>query len=236
MFQVASVGRRFVATRRSIIRIAAVVAGVIFIAANLVGGAMAGQSQEATAPASDAQIAAFVTEQLRDGGYPGGAFAIVRDGQVTLAQGVGRADGSGRQVTAETPFVIGSLSKAITATAVMQLVEAGAVELDRPVTTYLPDFRVADGRQDRITVRHLLNQTSGIPSAAGVTPLSADVTSLAAQVAALRNVSLASDPGASFAYSNANYNVLGLLVAEVSGGSFEEYAHRLDLRATGHGQ
>jgi CubicO group peptidase (beta-lactamase class C family) len=221
MFQLSSVSRRFLATHRSITRLAAVIAGVTLIGANLVGGAVSGQA--ATALASDAEIAAFVTEQLRDGGYPGGAFAIVRDGQVTLAQGVGRADESGRKVTAETPFVIGSLTKAITATAVMQLVEAGAVDLDRPVTTYLPGFRVADGRQDRITVRHLLNQTSGIPSAAGVTPLSEKVTSLAAQVAALRNVSLVSDPGASFAYSNANYNVLGLLVAEVSGRSYEDY-------------
>lgn len=87
MFQVALVARRYLTRRRSIIRVAAIIAGVIFVGANLVGGSVAGQSQGPASPASDAEITAFVTEQLRDSGYPGGAFAIIREGRVTVAQG-----------------------------------------------------------------------------------------------------------------------------------------------------
>ncbi len=67
--------------------------------------------------------------------------------------------------TPQTPFFIGSLTKSFTALAVMQLVEAGKIELDAPVQRYLPWFRVADlWASARMTVRHLLNQTSGLPS------------------------------------------------------------------------
>jgi CubicO group peptidase (beta-lactamase class C family) len=65
-------------------------------------------------------------------------------------------------VTVATPFKIGSLSKSFTALAVMQLVEAGKIELDAPVQQYLPEFRVADpAASNRITVRYLLNQVIG---------------------------------------------------------------------------
>lgn len=59
-------------------------------------------------------------------------------------RGFGKADSSGRPVTPQTPFVIGSLSKSITAAAIMQLVEAGTVQLDAMVQRYIPWFRVAD--------------------------------------------------------------------------------------------
>jgi CubicO group peptidase (beta-lactamase class C family) len=69
--------------------------------------------------------------------------------------------------TIDTPFVIGSLSKLFTATAVMQLVDSGRVQLDAPVQQYLPQFRVADeAASKQITVRHLLNQNSGLPTGA----------------------------------------------------------------------
>jgi hypothetical protein len=74
-----------------------------------------------------------------------------------------------------------------------------------------------------ITVRQLLNQTSGIPTSAGTAELSSPATTLDDQVRALRTVSLAAAPGAAFAYSNANYVVLGRLIELVSGQSFEAY-------------
>jgi CubicO group peptidase (beta-lactamase class C family) len=205
------------------LRRAALAAALMFALVNLVGGLTRGQSEADIRPATDVEIAAFLTEQIRDAGYPGAAFAIIRDGRVTLSRGIGIADDAGRPVTADTPFVIGSLSKAITAMAVMQLVEAGAIALDAPVTTYLPDFTVAGDGAGHITVRHLLHQTSGLPPLAGVTPLSGPVTSLEAQVDALRAVELAAAPGSSYAYSNANYAVLGHVVERVSGRPFGTY-------------
>ena len=75
-------------------------------------------------------------------------------------------DGLGRAVTPRTPFRIGSLTKSFTAAAVLQLVESGHVNLDTPAQTYLPDFTLADAEVSRrITVCHLLNQTSGIADA-----------------------------------------------------------------------
>mgnify|MGYP003445156912 CR=1 FL=1 len=78
-------------------------------------------------------------------------------------KGYGVADPSGRAVSAQMPFQLASLMKPVTALAVMQLVEAGQIELDAPVQRYLPYFRLADERASAtITVRHLLNQTSGL--------------------------------------------------------------------------
>ena len=77
----------------------------------------------------------------------------------------------------------------------MQLVERGLVDLDVPLTRYLADFRLSDGRAGEITARQLLTHTSGIPTSAGSAPLSKAVTSLRAQVADLASVSLESDPG-----------------------------------------
>ena len=99
---------------------------------------------------------------------PGLALGIVQGDEIVHLRGFGEADSSGRAVTPQTPFIIGSLSKSVTALAVMQLVEAGKVELDAPVQRYLPWFRVADEEASaEITVRHLLNHTSGLSTKTG---------------------------------------------------------------------
>ena len=106
----------------------------------------------------------FVNGYLRRSGLPGAAVAVIRDDHAVQVTGYG-SDSLGRPVTADTPMPIASLSKSVTALAVMQLVAAGAVDLDRPVATYLSEFRLADSRTHRITVRQLLNQTSGMTDA-----------------------------------------------------------------------
>lgn len=168
-------------------------------------------------PADTATVDRWLEAQLRDAGIPGGALVIVRDGRIVDERGFGTADPTGRPVTATTPFVIGSLSKSITALAVMQLVDAGKVDLDAPVRRYLPEFRVADPvAADRITVRELLTHTSGLSTAVGIAPLTTPPTSLDARVRDLATAELASAPGTRYAYSNANYLVLGRLVEVVS--------------------
>ena len=95
---------------------------------------------------------------------PGVSLAIVEGDQIVHLRGFGQARPGGESPSPETPFFIGSLTKSFTALAVMQLVEAGKVELDAPVQRYLPWFRVADPQASaQMTVRHLLNQTSGLP-------------------------------------------------------------------------
>ena len=130
----------------------------------------------------------------------------------------GSADSSGRPVTPDTPFVIGSLSKSLTALAILRLVDAGAIELDAPVTRYLPAFRTVSPDPTPITVRHALTQTSGLPGSA--IDLSSPRSTIAEQVASLATVQPLSAPGIRYAYANANYVVLGAVIEAVTGRSY----------------
>ena len=85
-----------------------------------------------------AAIDAFVEKEMEAQRIPGLALGIVQGDQIVHLKGFGIADPSGRAVTPQTPFIIGSLSKSFTALAIMQLVEEGKVELDAPVQRYLP--------------------------------------------------------------------------------------------------
>jgi CubicO group peptidase (beta-lactamase class C family) len=110
-----------------------------------------------------AAIDRYVEAQRRATRLPGLALGIVHGDRVVHLRGFGAADPSGRPVTPQTPFLLASTTKSLTALAVMQLAEAGKVDLDAPVQRYLPWFRLADpAASARITVRHLLNQTSGL--------------------------------------------------------------------------
>jgi CubicO group peptidase (beta-lactamase class C family) len=104
-----------------------------------------------------AQIDAYVNAQVQDARIPGLALGIIHGHQVAHLHGFGAADSTGRAVTPQTPFLLGSTTKSFTALAIMQLVEAGKVTLDAPVQRYLPWFHVADPvASSHITVRHLL--------------------------------------------------------------------------------
>jgi CubicO group peptidase (beta-lactamase class C family) len=133
-------------------------------------------------------------------------------------------DGRGAPVTPRTPFRVGSLTKSFTAAAVLQLVDAGRVALDAPVRDYLPDVATAD--PGRITVRHLLNQTSGLADSA-VPSLNDSGQDLARRVASLAEARLVSEPGSEFHYCDVNYQVLARLVEVVSG---QPWAAYLDAR------
>jgi CubicO group peptidase (beta-lactamase class C family) len=110
------------------------------------------------------QIDAYIQSRMQTANIPGLALGVVRDDRIVYLKGYGIAGPEGRAVTPQTPFIIGSLSKSFTALAVMQLVEAGQIDLDAPVTTYLPWFHTADpAASAQITVRNLLYQDSGLP-------------------------------------------------------------------------
>jgi CubicO group peptidase (beta-lactamase class C family) len=173
------------------------------------------------------EVDAYIEAQMDDLNIPGLALGIVQGDQIVYMQGYGRAGPDGRAVTPQTPFMIGSTGKSLTALAVMQLVEANQIELDAPVQTYLPWFRVADPEASaQITVRHLLNQTSGFSNATGLRELAASDLSddaIEASVRRLQDEELAHPPGTTHEYSNVNYTTLGLIVQTVSGQSYETY-------------
>ena len=166
-----------------------------------------------------------LADQLDASGIPGGAVGVVR-GDMVEARGVG-SNGHG-EVTADTPFVIGSATKSFTALAVMQLVDAGRVDLDAPVRDYVPELELAEGQPiDDITVRDLLQQTSGLDDLAGGPLLAsaADGTPSEA-VAELKDTELASPPGETWRYANVNYVLAGLVVEGASGMSYGDYVQR----------
>jgi CubicO group peptidase (beta-lactamase class C family) len=178
------------------------------------------------AAADYAAIDAYVERQMRDLHIPGLALGIVEGDQIVHLKGFGVAGSDGRPVTPQTPFQLTSLGKPMTAVAIMQLVEAGKLDLDAPVQRYLPAFHVADETASaQITVRHLLYHTSGLPAAGIEEAFNGDERpdALEQGVRALRSVQLNRPVGASYQYSNAVYSTLGLLIQEVSGQSYEAY-------------
>lgn len=182
-------------------------------------GSPAGASERA--PSLDtAAIDAFVEDYLDRHGLVGAGVAVVRDGRVVHTAGHGESDGD--PVTPHTPFALGSVSKSFTAFAVLQLVADGEVRLDDPVVSYLPDLAIDDERAREITVRHLLSHTSGLPGPLIVPP----AHSLAEAVDRLADWSLDTDPGTTYAYSNANYHVAARLVEVVSETPFATYLER----------
>ena len=104
----------------------------------------------------------FVDRQLDRHRIPGGTLAVIDGGEVTHTAAFGNADAD-RPMTPEIPMPIGSVTKAFTAVAIMQLVESGDLDLDAPVRDYLPWFTVDHTTASaQITVRHLLQHTSGL--------------------------------------------------------------------------
>jgi CubicO group peptidase (beta-lactamase class C family) len=170
-----------------------------------------------------AAIDQFVAGQMAVQRVPGLALAIIQGDQVLYIKGYGTA-GQGQPVTPQTQFFLASLSKSFTALAVMQLVEAGQIDLDLPVQTYLPEFTLADpAAAGQITVRHLLNQTSGLADAGLRTVQPPQQTTIAAYVADLRTARPVAPPGREFHYTDANYALLARVVEAVSGESFSTY-------------
>jgi len=172
------------------------------------------------------RIDAYIHARMAAAGIPGLALGIVQGDQVVYLRGYGVA-GPGRAVTPQTPFILGSNSKSFTALAIMQLVEAGKINLDAPVTQYIPWFRTRDAAASaQITVRHLLNQNSGFSTYNGRQGFWSNDQSDSALENGVRNfasLQLNRPVGQAYEYANENYNTLGLIVQTVSGMSYERY-------------
>lgn len=173
------------------------------------------------------EIDAYITTKMEELGIPGAALVIVQGDQIVHLKAFGVADADGRPVTPQTPFFTGSTGKSFTALAVMQLVEAGKIELEAPAQIYLPWFRVADVEASKlITIRQLLNQTSGLPVSIGREQLAnTDLSDSAIEnnVRALAEIELIAPPGERYEYSNANYVTLGMIIQAVTGQPYEIY-------------
>lgn len=157
---------------------------------------------------------------------PGLAIGIVRDGAVVYAHGFGEASrGSGRAITTRSIFHMASVSKLFTATAAMQLVEAGKLELDAPLTKYLPYFRLAEEQSRTVTVRQVLTHTSGFPDVRDYEWEKPQRDEGAAEryVRSLAGEKMLFAPGKGSSYSNLAFDTLGDVIAKASGMSFDDY-------------
>jgi CubicO group peptidase (beta-lactamase class C family) len=165
-----------------------------------------------------------VQGEMRRVQIPGLAYAVVQDGEVVHLRAFGVAGPDGRALSARTVMNTASLGKTFTALAVRQLVDAGRLQLDAPVRSYLPWFTLADEGATHITVRHLLEHTSGLSNADGNRPhLYRPGPTGADLVRTMSSLRIDRPVGERYEYSNLNYLVLGEVVAAASGQTYEAY-------------
>jgi CubicO group peptidase (beta-lactamase class C family) len=170
---------------------------------------------------------------------PALAAAFVIDGRTSLLSATGTRDlASGAGVTAETVFPWFSVTKLVTATAVMQLAERGLLDLDRPVRTYLPTFAFESPHGGEVTVRHLLSHTAGLANPVPITWIhlasepGPDLDEMVDRLLA-EHGRLEARPGSRYAYSNVGYLVLGQVIERVSGERYPDYVRRHVLDVLG---
>jgi D-alanyl-D-alanine carboxypeptidase len=208
--------------------------------------AVAATAEGTPSGAATAVADAWVNGFLATRRVAGLSIAVSRNGQVVYARGAGTADPStGAPVRVDSRFRYASVSKVLTAATVLQLVQAGALGLDDGVLGVL-GRRIEvpadpDRRLGRITVRHLLQHTSGYATqpdpffveqgGAQVAPGGATSCAQAAAWALRRGPS--GEPGRAFAYANVNYCLLGLVVEAVTGESYEAAVQRRTLAPSG---
>jgi N-acyl-D-amino-acid deacylase len=194
-----------------------------------------------------------ITDFMRKLSIPGGAVAVMRDGKLIYARGFGYADVENKTlVRPDAQFRIASVSKTITATAIMKLVEEGKLKLDDRVAPFIAHLTPApaatvDPRWEQITIRQLLNHTGGwdrnkpnggfdpidrplIAAAAVNAPAPASAETL---IRYMKGMPLDFNPGEKFAYSNFGYIILGRVIERVSGMPYKEYVRARVLQPVG---
>lgn len=183
-----------------------------------------------TMEASNAMTRHLIQQTMTEARIPGLQIAVVKDGQVVLSEHYGLANVENRTpVTADTVFPINSATKSFTGVALMQLAEAGKVELDAPISRYL------DGLPDTwrgIRVRQLLAHTSGLPNIVDRQGLIGGGTEQQAW-AAVAALPMDAPVGETFAYNQTNYGLLARLVTHQAGIPYTQYVAEHQFKLAG---
>ncbi|MCR6105566.1 serine hydrolase [Salipaludibacillus agaradhaerens] len=172
------------------------------------------------------KVEEFIQNQMEKGNIPGLSVTIVKEDETVYQRGFGYADiDNGREITPDTLFELGSTSKAFTALGVLTLVDNGTIDIDAPITDYIPWLSMTyKGEEATVTVRDILYQTSGIPfNTISDIPISDGENAIEDTVKTLVGVELDSMPGEKFQYATINYDILGLLIEKTSGIKYEEF-------------
>jgi CubicO group peptidase (beta-lactamase class C family) len=173
-------------------------------------------------------VLSYVAGQMKSCSIPGGAIAIVENGQFTESEGFGLEDVDGAAVSATTRFQTAGLSKVVLGATALSLVERGELDLSQPVTRYAPLTLAAGFDPSTITIQHLLTHTSGLPDtdtddmSCGVGP-----GQLAAWFASQPAQPLWSPPGAVWDYSQRGYIAAGWAIEGATSGRFEDAVSQL---------
>jgi CubicO group peptidase (beta-lactamase class C family)/D-alanyl-D-alanine dipeptidase len=177
----------------------------------------------------------FVRKEVEHKGLPALSIALIDDQRVVWARGVGLADPqTKRPATADTVYRVGSVSKLFTDLAVMQLVEKGTLDLDAPVTKYLPDFRPANSSDKAITLRQLMAHRSGLVREPPVgNYFDPTGPSLARMVESLNKTALVYEPEKRIKYSNAAIATVGFVLEQTQKQRFSRYLQRTVLSSLG---
>ncbi|MGH4124128.1 MAG: serine hydrolase [Clostridium sp.] len=157
---------------------------------------------------------------------PGLAVGVVYDNEVIYTKGFGVKNIETKEKVDEySLFHMASVSKTFVVTGIMQLVEQGKIKLDSHLIEYLPYFELKDDRYKKITIRQMLSHISGMPDEEDYEwdKPQYDAGALERYVRSLKDKELMWEPGEKFAYSNIAFEILGDVIAKVSGVSFEDY-------------
>jgi CubicO group peptidase (beta-lactamase class C family) len=189
-------------------------------AAALAGSAAAPVAQ-APPDSTFESLAELATAKMREYHVPGVALGVLREGRATI-RGFGvRGAEDAQPITSDTIFPLASISKTVTTTTVMRLVEQGKIDLKAPVRHYLPDFRVADEAASRdVTIWNLLTHTSGWEGQ--LSAVDHGDETLARFVASLSTNMQLAPPGAAWSYNNAGFGVAGRVIEVVTGRTFSD--------------
>lgn len=171
------------------------------------------------------RIDSLAEARLAEGPVSGFTIGVKRGGDLLMVRGYGLADvEQGVPANAETVYRIGSLTKQFTAAAIMQLVEAGSVDLNASISVYVPDFRL---QGHDVRVHHLLTHTSGIKNYTELGDRFWREAVRDLSHAEMRNVfedePFNFAPGDEYGYSNSAYYLLGMIIEKASGTSYEDY-------------
>lgn len=173
-----------------------------------------------------AEIETFLQSLIDTGGIPGITIAITVGKDIVYTNGFGVINTDTKvKLEPKHIFHIASISKTFTATAVMQLYEKGEIDINKPLITYLPYFKLKDERYKDITIKQMLNHTSGMPDVNDYEWEKAISDEGAAEryTRSMSDSVLISKPGLEFHYSNIAFDIMADLIAKVSGMSFEKY-------------
>jgi CubicO group peptidase (beta-lactamase class C family) len=211
----------------------------LLFAANLTAGAQQSVSAGSTRAGMVARLDSIATAFLTESPAAGMTIAVVSTGDTLLLRGYGERDRDKHLAAdANTVYRIASITKQFTAAAVMRLIERGAVRLEAPITRYLPQYP----QWSSVTVRELLNHTSGIKSYTSVPEWRArwaDDQTPAQLVAFVEKAPFDFPPGSNWRYNNTGYILLGMLLEQVTKQPYStlvarEFFAPLGMRSAGY--